>query len=113
MKTTIRIQLSTMMFLQYFIWCSWYVTMGTYLLKIGFSGLDVGAAFSTVSWGAIVSPFIMGIIADRFFSAEKVMAFSHLVGAALLWYVLTLTSPGPFFWTVGLHYAVHAHLGFN
>lgn len=100
MKTTIRIQLSTMMFLQYFIWCSWYVTMGTYLLKIGFSGLDVGAAFSTVSWGAIVSPFIMGIIADRFFSAEKVMAFSHLVGAALLWYVSTLTSPGPFFWTL-------------
>ena len=100
MKTTTRVQLSTLMFIQYFVWGTWYVTMGTYLFKIGFSGLDIGAAYSTVSWGAIVSPFIMGIIADRFFSAEKVLAFSHLVGAGLLWYVSTLSSPGPFFWVM-------------
>ena len=73
MKNTTRIQLSTMMFFQFLIWGTWYVTMSTYLLKIGFSGLEVGAAYSTVNWGAIISPFLIGMIADRFFSAEKVM----------------------------------------
>ena len=65
MNLSIKLRLSTMMFLQFFVWGTWYVTMGTYLLEIGFSGLDVGAAYSTINWGAIVSPFIVGMIADR------------------------------------------------
>lgn len=93
-----RLQLSTMMFLQFFIWGCWYATMGTYLFKVGFSGIQVGASFSTVNWGAILSPFIIGVIADRFFSAEKVMAIIHLSGAGLLWYVSSVTDPGVFFW---------------
>ncbi len=105
MKLNTRIQLSTMMFFQFFIWGCWYATMGTYLFKIGFSGLQVGASFSTVNWGAILSPFIIGMIADRFFSAEKVMAVIHLAGAGILWYVSSVTDPGVFFWTL-LFYSV-------
>ena len=103
MKKSIRIQLSTMMFLQFFVWGTWYVTMGTYLLKIGFTGLDVGAAYSTINWGAIVSPFIIGLIADRYFSAEKVMGVIHLAGAIILYYLSTVANPGNFFWTILLY----------
>lgn len=100
MTRSIFIRLAAMMFLQFFVWGTWYVTMGTYLFEIGFSGLNVGAAFSTVNWGAILSPFIIGLIADKFFAAEKVMGVIHLTGAALLWYVSTLQSPGAFFWVL-------------
>lgn len=105
MKTKVRIQLSIMMFLQFFVWGCWYATMGAYLAKIGFSGVENGAAYSTVNIGAIISPFIIGMIADRFFSAQKVMAIIHLFGACLLWYVSTLTDPTSFFWAL-LCYAV-------
>ena len=60
--------MSIMMFLEFFIWGAWYVVMGTYLFRIGFDGLNIGAAFSTVNWGAILSPFIIGVVADRFIS---------------------------------------------
>lgn len=100
MGIKIRLQLSTMMFLQFFVWGTWYVTMGTYLLKIGFSGLEVGAAYSTVNWGAILSPFLVGIIADRFFSAQKVMAAIHLTGALILYYLSGISDSTTFFWTM-------------
>ena len=100
MNSSIRIRLMIMMFLEFFVWGCWYATMGTYLSKIGFSGLEVGAAFSTVSWGAILSPFIIGMIADRFFSAEKVKAAMHLAGAGVLWYLSTVLDPTAFFWTI-------------
>ncbi len=100
MKQRTRIQLMVMMFLEFFVWGCWYATMGTYLGKIGFGGLDVGAAFSTISWGAIISPFFIGMIADRFFPAEKVMAIMHLIGAVVLWYLSSITDPNSFFWTL-------------
>lgn len=100
MNNRIRIQLSTMMFLQFFVWGAWYVTMGTYLLKIGFDGLNVGAAYSTVNWGAIISPFFIGMIADRFFSAERVMGVLHIVGGLILYYLVQVTEPTSFFWTL-------------
>lgn len=105
MTSGTRIQLSIMMFLQFFIWGAWYVVMGTYLFKIGFDGLNIGAAFSTVNWGAILSPFFIGVIADRFFSSEKVMAVLHIVGSGLLWAVSGILEPGAFFWVL-LAYAV-------
>ena len=89
-----------MMFLEFFVWGSWYATMGTYLSKIGFSGTDVGAAFSTVSWGAIVSPFFVGLIADRFFSAQKVKGVMHIAGALILWLLSSITDPSVFFWVI-------------
>ena len=86
MNPTIRFKLSLMMFLEFFIWGAWFVTLGTYLLKnLNTTATQVGAAFLTQSIGAIVAPFIIGMIADRFFSAQKILGVLHLVGAALLW----------------------------
>ncbi len=105
MTLTIRSKLSVMMFLQFFIWGSWNVTMGTYLLNIGFDGISVGASYSTMNWGAIFAPVIVGMLADRFFPAQKVMAILHLLGAMLLWTISNITDPGVFFWTL-LAYAL-------
>jgi nucleoside transporter len=86
MTPAIRFKLSLMMFLEFFIWGAWFVTLGTYLLKnLNTTGTQVGAAFLTQSIGAIVAPFIIGMIADRFFSAQKILGVLHLAGAALLW----------------------------
>jgi len=92
MNSKIYSQLSIMMFLQLFIWGSWFVTLGTYLSSIGFSGTDIGTAYLTNNIGAIISPLFIGLIADRFFSAEKVMAILHLVGGVVLYYVSDLTT---------------------
>lgn len=105
MHTTVRVQLSAMMFLQFALWGSWFVTMGTYLLEIGFDGLQVGAAYSTMNWGAILAPVIAGAFADRFFQAQKVLGVLHLVGAALLWWISSVTDPGTFFWAL-MAYAI-------
>src|SRR5665647_1047205 len=86
MKFTTRLQLSSMMFLEFFIWGAWYVTLGTFLFNnFGASGAESGAAFSTQSWGAIIAPFIIGLIADRYFNAEKILAVLHLAGAVLMY----------------------------
>lgn len=78
-------RLSVMMFLQFFIWGGWFVTLGTFLSStLSATGSQVGMAFSTQSWGAILAPFVIGLIADRFFNAERILAVLHLLGAVLL-----------------------------
>ncbi|TFF34138.1 nucleoside permease [Mucilaginibacter psychrotolerans] len=91
MNLTIRVKLSAMMFLQFFIWGAWFVTMGTYLGKtLAATGTQNATAYSSQSWGAIIAPFIIGLIADRYFSAQKVLGVLHLAGAALLYYITTI-----------------------
>jgi nucleoside transporter len=105
MTSNIRLRLSIMMFFQFFVWGCWNVTMGTYLLYQGFDGTAVGAAYSTTSWGAILAPIFVGMLADRFFSSQKVMAVLHLMGGGLLWWLSGITEPGAFFWVL-LAYAL-------
>ena len=82
----ITLRLSLMMFLQFFIWGGWFVTLGTYLSNtLSANGGQIGMAFSTQSWGAIIAPFIVGLIADRFFNAEKILGVLHIVGAVLMY----------------------------
>jgi nucleoside transporter len=85
MKPAIRLQLSLMMFLEFFIWGAWFVTMNSYLSSIGASPSQIGLAYGTQALGAIIAPFIIGLIADRFFSAQYILGVLHLVGAMLMY----------------------------
>ena len=86
MKVSRFIQLSIMMFLEFFIWGGWFVTLGSFMgNNLESSGAETAMAFSTQSWGAIVAPFIIGLIADRFFNAERILAVLHLMGAVLMY----------------------------
>ena len=101
LSASVRARLSAMMFLQFFVWGAWWVTMGTYLLQgLKFTGTETAQAYSTIPWGAIVAPFVIGMVADRFFAAEKVLGVLHLAGAALLYAVSTVTDPTAFFWVL-------------
>ncbi|PCE66333.1 nucleoside permease [Sediminicola luteus] len=86
MKPIVRAQLSFMMFLEFFIWGGWFVTLGTFLGQIlNATGAQTAQAYSTQSWGAIIAPFIIGLIADRFFNAERILGVLHLAGAVLMY----------------------------
>nr|WP_294932757.1 nucleoside permease [uncultured Flavobacterium sp.] len=98
MNTTIRIKLSVMMFLEFFIWGAWFVTLGTFLgNNLKASGSETAAVFSTQSWGAIIAPFIIGLIADRYFNAEKILGILHLAGAFLMYQMYQSTDVGMFY----------------
>jgi len=80
-----------MMFLEFFIWGAWFVTIGSYLGNIGFSGTDIGTTYLMNNIAAVISPFFIGMIADRYFSSEKVMGVLHLTGAVIMYFATGIT----------------------
>ena len=99
MPFSLRFRLSLMMFLNYFVWGCWYVTLGTYLTaNLKFTGTQAGAVFGTSALAAMISPVLVGLVADRYFPPARVMAILHLAGAILLYLVTRTTS----FWPVYL-----------
>jgi nucleoside transporter len=87
-------RLSIMMFLQFFVWGSWAVTLGTHLNDIGFTGSDISNAYLMNNIAAIVSPFFIGMIADRFFASQKIMGILHLLGGVILYMTADVTTVG-------------------
>jgi nucleoside transporter len=118
----LKIRLGFMMFVNYIVWGAWYVTISTYLTQtLHFSGTQAGAVFSTVSVAALVSPFIIGLIADRYFATERVMAILYALAAVLMFvlprmtgfpmvYAIMLTFCLCFFPTVSLTNAIGMQL---
>ena len=101
MKLTTRIQLMVMMFLMFFTWGAWYGQMGKYLFTtLKASGDQIGSAYATFSIASIIAPFFVGMIADRFFSAQKVMGVLNLFGAGILYLLIQNQDPDKFFWYI-------------
>ncbi|MGF7075068.1 nucleoside permease [Mucilaginibacter sp. 3215] len=98
MTIGIRVKLSTMMFLEFFIWGAWFVTMGTYLtVTLKATGTQNAGAYATQSLGAIIAPFVIGLIADKYFSAQRILGVLHLLGAASLYYATTIADFDKFY----------------
>lgn len=98
MKLNTRIQLSVMMFLEFFVWGAWFVTLGTFLAKnLNATGLETASIFSTQSYGAIIAPFIVGLIADKYFNAERILGVLHLLGAFLMYQMYNAESVSVFY----------------
>src|SRR6202140_5337787 len=93
MNVPIRVKLSTLMFFQYFVWGAWSVTMGTWLGQtLHFSGEQIGLAAGTTALAAMVSPFFVGMVADRFMATERILAALHVLGGAILFFAASRTS---------------------
>ncbi|MBM3801661.1 MAG: MFS transporter [Acidimicrobiia bacterium] len=91
--TPVRLKLSIMMFLQYFVWGAWWVTVGTYLTQVhNFTPVQVGLISGTTALAALISPFFVCMIADRFFATEKILAALHLLGGGLIYLASTFST---------------------
>lgn len=109
MKATVRIQLMLMMFLQFVIWGAWYGQMSKYMVnQLGATGLQVGNAYAAFSIAMIIAPFFIGLVADRFFAAQKVLGVLNLLGAIVLYFLVRTEDPDSFFWMILLYCITYA-----
>jgi len=100
----IKFRLITMNFLQFFVWGAWLISIGGYLGgTLHFTGVEIGAVFSTLGIASLFMPALMGIVADKWINAERVLGFSHLIGAALLLWASTVKDPRMFFYVMLLN----------
>ncbi len=101
MKVKTGALLASMMFLEYFIWGAWYVTMGTYMSEhLHATGIEIGAAYSALAIATMISPFFVGLVADKFFAAQKIMGVLHLIGAVLLFLATKIDNSTGFYWVI-------------
>ncbi|CAG5005740.1 Putative nucleoside transporter YegT [Dyadobacter sp. CECT 9275] len=104
MKNSTRFQLMAMMFLLYFVWGSWYGQMSKYMFtQLGATGAQVGNAYAAFSIAMIIAPFFVGMIADRYFAAQKVLGVLNLAGAAILYFLTGVKDADTFFWVILLY----------
>lgn len=108
MQTALKKKLCIFMFLQYFIWGSWYVSMGAYLANtLKFEGAQIGLAYGAFAIGAMISPFLVGLIADRFFASEKLLAVLGILGGVVLCLLPRCTTFGSFYPALILYCALY------
>lgn len=104
-------RLSIMMFLQFFVWGAFFVTMGSYLLSVfqGQIGINsiIGQAYATHNWAALLAPLFVGLLADRYFNAERLNAFFQITGAGLLWYAASISDPSAFIWVMFVYFMLY------
>lgn len=101
MKPIVITKLSFMMLLEYFVWGAWYVTLSTYMAKnLDASGVEIGAAYNALAIATMISPFFIGMVADRFFAAQRIMAVLHIAGATLLYFASIIEDNTGFYWLV-------------
>ncbi|MDT8429411.1 MAG: MFS transporter [Pseudomonadales bacterium] len=104
-------RLSLMMFLQFFVWGAFFVTLGSYLLQVfqNESGINslIGQAYATHNWAALLAPLFVGLLADRVFNAERLNAVCQLAGGALLWYAASVTEPGVFIGVMFVYFMLY------
>lgn len=101
---SIKFRLIILNFLQFFVWGSWLISIGGYLGgTLHFSGTQIGAVFSTLGIASLFMPTLMGIVADKWLNAERVLGLCHLIGAGLLFWASTVTDPNLFFWAMLLN----------
>lgn len=104
MKPAVFTKLSIMMLLEYFVWGAWYVTMSTYMSTfLGSSGIQIGAAYSALAIATMISPFFIGMVADRYFAAQRIMGLLHIVGGVLLYVAAMVGTNGVFYWIILLY----------
>ncbi len=100
----IKLRLTLMNFLQFFVWGSWLISLGGYLIvTLNFTGGQVGAIYGTMGIASLFMPGLMGIVADRWMNAERVLGLCHVLAALSLIYATTVTDPDTMYWVMLLN----------
>src|SRR5689334_12121950 len=107
-QTRLKIQLCIFMFLQYFMWNAWYSSLGAYLSTLKFSGQEVGLAYGAFAIGSMISPFFIGLVADRYFASEKILAALGILGGIVICTLPSMRTFGSFYPVLILYCALFA-----